>query len=790
MDQVESADVTQTASSALKSTSRGTALRLTLSLTAATLSGCAALIYQINWQRDLGLVVGVSHYATTAVILAFFVGFALGGWLAHTFVDRTRYPWTILVVLELCVAIYAPFSHYFFDLAKMAVVFFAPDPSQPTASLVLIRAVVASFVVLIPATCMGATLPAFYRAVTLSWSDLGNRVGLMGGFNTAGAVLGAVLTTFVLMGNMERTSQIWLGAFFNLASATIALFLAGTDRDRAASTDEGEATPARPELGSEPVNARFVAALALSGMASLGLEVAWNRLVYLSLDHTIYTFALTLAVYLAGFSGGLLMAAFAARRGWANETWIAACYAAAVLSTISGLYLFSNGFHVADVREALGYFSGAVLIATAILFLPSFFLGCAFAPTVTFVTRDFANVGRDTGLAHFANNLGSIFSIIVVGFVLLPYVSLTWVMVFCLAPLAAAGVLMTPVRATWSERPTAYRAVLGVVATLVVFSIPWNLYAGHTDKFYSEVVTLREDASGVWGLDRTRPNHYVLRLNGYYENHVRFPPSATVQADYLIPALFVDDIKKVYMSGMGLGIGAAEVLRMKEVERFDAAEISPKAIHIAEEVWAQEPNANFFEDPRFRLIEEDARIFLESTREKYDVVISGTNRIFYAGSTNLYSIEYWRMVREHLRPGGVLLQWLPLYSSFSAKSLVATFREVFPNAPIIGFGSYVYMIGFSDTPMVSIERFRSGFRRAPRLRTAFRSPEHAFASVVAIGEVNAPLNRDALPVCEYSFRGFEAREHQFAAIFGEPRPWTAEGPPPSVRPAQESSGWN
>jgi spermidine synthase len=747
----------------------------------ALLSGAASIVYQINWQRELTFVFGVSHFATTTIILGFFLGFALGAWLASRLVDRGLSAALVVAGLEGTVAVYAWLATPAFTVVRRLAMQLAPPAQASLASVTVTRVLLATLAVIAPTVCMGATIPAFLKAALRRPESRGRVTGIIAGVNTAGALLGALVTTFVLMGTVRGSVQVHLASGLNALACLIAV---------AVHLRRPASPPGSPEAPSEAVmetatgrrsDRRLLAAYALSGAAGLGLELEWNRIVYMCLDHTVYTFALTLTTYLVGYSlGALASSRWVGRRPVSRNT-VALLMLASLVTTVLGFRLYHAGLHVHGLQASLGYFPAAALVAAAILLLPTACMGAAMPLVFHLVTRDLATLGADAGHAQLVNNAGSVVAVLLVGFALVPSTSAYLVSLFCCALLAIGFLLLIqPKGSTRVRRLLAYGGA-AFAAVVVLQSLPVGLHDGHVRQFYRHPVALREDASGLWGLDQPSAHLVVLRLNGYYENHVPLIPQRSIQGDFLIPAMFKPRLGSVYMVGLGLGIGAFELLRLSDVERFEAAELSPEAERLARWVWGQ-IGGSFFDDSRFRVVREDGRAYLESSSRSYDVVISGTNRIFYAGSTHLYSVEYWAMVKEHLAPGGVLLQWLPIYSRQSSASLLASFRTVFPDPLVVRYTSYVYLLGFKDGPPADLRSMvGASFARAPEIlgTTELANPEMLLGRLMRVSRnfdrEAAVINHDDLPVCEYSFRGFESDDAAVAGNLAE-RLWLEPWP--------------
>ncbi|MFT3707834.1 MAG: hypothetical protein QM817_09270 [Archangium sp.] len=722
-------------------------------------SGVASLAYQINWQRSLSLIFGVSHFATTTVVLGFFLGFALGAEVARRFADRVH-PFLLMAVLEGTVALYALISPLIFAGIKGVSTALAPPGLAGTGALLATRLTLATLAVAIPTICMGSTVPVFLKACARLPGGTGAHAALLSGINTAGAVTGSLVTTFVLMGQVASSTQVHLAAVLNAAACAIALWQwRRTPMD--SKEDVSESAPPKVESrAGRPV----LIAYALSGAAGLGLELVWNRIVFMSLDHTIFTFALTLTVYLAAYALGSFASGLLAKRFPASRSLIGALMLASLVCAVIGIRAYSAGLHVGSLRPPLGYFPAATGVVIAFLFLPVFFMGLTMPLVLELAARDARSVGADVASAQLMNNLGSVAAIIVVGFVLVPLTNTRATVLVCLL-LLGVGVLLV----VWRDASRLRRVAFSVAVFAALAFVPVAIHQGHVDHAYSKLITLREDSSGLWGIDEPQDDARVLRLNGYYENHLPLPPKGSIQGDFLIPAMVKPEVSGVFMVGMGLGVGAYELLKLPEVKRFDTAELSAAAVELAKSSWAPF-GPSFFDDQRFHVVQEDGRAALEASTTPYDVVISGTNRVFYAGSTHLYSVDYWRIVKARLSPGGVFLQWLPTYSLDSTLSLLASFRAVFPDLVVLRYTNYVYMIGFKDgTPAPLDPVIDAAYARAPVVlgETALPTSRDFLGALWSVGPglaADVPTNRDDLPVCEYSFRGFEEEERD---ILGE-----------------------
>jgi len=734
----------------------------------ALCSGAAALVYQINWQRDLMAIVGASHFATTTIVFAYFLGFAVGAALGRRFVDRVPNIFVAIVALEATIGVFAWCAPWLFEQLRLLAGAAVPPLGEFSLTVVVARAMLSTLALFLPTVCMGATLPCFYKAGILVQERRGSRIGLITGLNTTGAVLGSLLTTFVLMGAVARPTQLQIASGLNFLAAGIGIVLLLGLRGRiGGDAPRADRPAAAPAAGDWRGDRRILGAYALSGAAGLALEIVWNRLAYMSLQHTIYTFAITLTVYLVAYALGSMVGAALLRVREPTRNGVALLQLLALLSTVAGFMIFRSGFVLGDLPTSFGYFGAATALVSVYVLPPSFFMGVAMPLVLQLVTRDLERLGRDTSHAQMLNNIGSLLAVFLVGFVLIPLTSLHLVSLFCLA-LLAGGVLLLFEPPALGALPR--RAAWGAAAAAMLLGLalyPSDLYRSFRETRYRNAVETLEDENGYWAVTRD-DTHLVLQLNGYYENSIRNPPTETLEGDFLVPAMLHPELRSAYMVGLGFGIGAYEILRLDEVERFVTAEISPASLVLARNTWNRF-GGGMFADARHTVVHEDGRIWLEHGDERFDLIISGTNRSFYPGSTHIYSVEYWELAKSRLAEGGIFFQWLPTYTPFSAAVLTKTFLTVFPDALLVrypGIFPATYLVGFRGGLPEDLEAHaREAFARDPGLLASTALPtRRALLEAVWIpryrklmNDPAIPVNRDDFPVVEYSFRGFESR---------------------------------
>ena len=148
-------------------------------------------------------------------------------------------------------------------------------------------------------------------------------------------------------------------------------------------------------------------------------------------------------------------------------------------------------------------------------------------------------------------------------------------------------------------------------------------------------------------------------------------------------ALMHPEPHSVLIVGFGAGVTAGSFVLHPSVERIVICEIEPLIPRMVAPFFSKENN-DVLHDPRVEIVYDDARHYILTTNEKFDVITSDPIHPWVKGAASLYTKEYFELVKAHLNPGGVVTQWVPLYQSIGGvvKSEIATFFDVFPNGTI------------------------------------------------------------------------------------------------------------
>jgi spermidine synthase len=669
--------------------------RLSLVALLYGISGALGLVYEVAFNKYLGYVFGATAYASSAVLVAFMGGLALGAWLASMIEPRIRRPLLAYGIAELAIGafcIFVPFT--FHALSNMYVNAVAKSPGS-LAMLSVLRAGMAVLVVLVPAGGMGATLPLLARFVQSEDPEHGKRrLARFYALNTFGGAVGSLVSAYVVIPALGLTWTMRSSASVSLSIGVVAVVLgwravyarAATTTQATDETDAADAaatTAKTPEAGIPFRDA--VVLSAGSGMLVFGCEVVMVHLLALVIGTSVYAFGLMLAIFLVCLSLGTPVATRLAKRFGAGAA--AFGFASAGIALLASLVVWDKlpGLFVLlgpVVRSWTGRELTRGLAATLALIVPVVAMGTTF-PLVLRAARA-ASVGADVGRLTVANTLGSIAGSIVAGFVVLPRLgSQRGLIAIAIAYLGFALL----------ARRHAGRAgglVTKLVAAGVVLAIllpRWDLarLTSGTNVYFDEgvvpqgtVESVHEDVhGGVTTVVRGSDGMRTLLTNGKFQgNDGR--EVADNRGFVHLPVVFAKQRKHGMVIGLGTGTSAG-TMAAYDFERIDIIELSPAIVDAARTVFA-EVNHHVMDDPRSRVMLDDGRNVLLTHKDKLDVVSIEISSVWFAGAANLYNKEFYELVALRLAPGGVLQQWFQLHHTNRriVAAEIASLRAVFP----------------------------------------------------------------------------------------------------------------
>ena len=662
---------------------------LALPAFALLLSGFASLTYQIVWVRRFAVVLGTTNAAVTLVLAMFLGGLGLGAVLAGRSGGRlgaARLGRRFLL-LEIGAAAFAAGLPLY--LAGTLPVLRLTDAGPGAHAL---TAVIASSFLLPAATLMGATLPTL-TALGRRLRDRGEgrAAGWLYAANTAGALIGSVAAARLLIPELGLNGSTLCGIAANLAAGILIHSRFG----RSPAPGPSGAVRA-PWFGTRALFP-FGGIAALSGFAAMAAEIGWARLAALLFGPTIYTFACVVASVILGVALGSAAAGrLGDRRGprfWlATVQLVGAASSAAVAWFGSGLVLGIGELIARNAEDVPHLLNLQFLGTAAVLLLPGLAFGATFPLAVAgaaAAANDSAQgAGRATGTIYATNAGGNVAGALAAGFFLIPWFGIEAALLAAVLAQLAAAFLASPRRLTLAL--AGGLAAFGFSAT---GSWDWEALSGGLYRVAPQMETSRhrdflrkgrlrflEQGESATVTVKEVAGELSLAIDGKVDA-TDGPDMLTQRMLAHLPLLLHPAPDSVFIVGHGSGVTAGSALR-HGVERVTAAEISPEVARASRLFEAS--NGAPREDPRFALLEVDARNLLLLSRDSYEVVISEPSNPWMSGVSPLFTVEFFELVRSRLAEGGLFCQWVHLYNlaEESLQTVVGGFTDVFPDTAL------------------------------------------------------------------------------------------------------------
>jgi spermidine synthase len=739
-------------------------------------SGCAALIYEVVWFHLLRLVIGASALSVAIVLAGFMGGMFLGSLLLSRVVPGRWPPLRIYATIEVSIGVIGLLMPIVVPAARNVYVgLFGYGPLG-----IALRAGVAGAMLLLPTALMGATLPAVARRYSGDSHGL-IALALLYGANTVGAVGGCLLTGFYLLPKWDVVVATAVAVALNFAVGAAALWL--SRRTEHGETDSNT-TPAPLAVGVRPTPYAAYAVAALSGLTALGGQVVWTRLLSLLFGGTTYTFAIILAVFLGGLGIGSLIAASAIRRGergyllaFCQFALVAAITYAAMM--IARVMPYTSTLRVVPVRTLQVLHTIhciEVILPAAILW------GMSFPLTLAVASSGRADTGRSSGDVYAANTLGAIIGALGVSLVGIPRwgTRFSQQVLVAISAVSAAIVYASLDRTEETDRQDSARPLppaLLALLTVVTVAIAIRLVPALPPLFQADgrYIWLYNPRDAVRYLGEGAASTVAVRES---DNHLRyFHVAGKVEASTdpmdlrtervlgHLSALVHPRPESVLVVGLGAGVTAGAFVVHPEVKRIVICEIEPRVLQAAR-FFAPE-NHSVLSDPRVEVINDDARHFLATTHEQFDVITSDPIHPWVRGNSVLFSREYYAIVKQRLKPGGLATQWVPLYETneTAIKIQMRTFMDAFPLGTVwntqAGHGGYdVVVLGQVEETHIDVADVQRRIDDNEQLRTSLSqvrvsSAVDLFASYsagapdLATWYRDTPVNRDMSLKLEY-----------------------------------------
>jgi spermidine synthase len=408
--------------------------RLALILFLFFISGALALIYQVVWGRMMMQIFGSTALAVGTVLAGFMAGLASGSWLAGRLADRSSNGLRLYGWLELGIALAALLAQFL--LHRMVTLYpalYALLDASPSV-VALVRFLFVFLMVLAPTALMGATLPVLTRSLVGEPGVLGNRLSSLYAVNTFGAVCGALLAGFYLLGRYGLHIPVYAAVAGNALVGAIAL---AVSLRRSPSAKETRPAPVHgvalaPEKPAASALHLVVFGLGLSGFTSFAYEIYWTRSLVFVLGNSTYAMSTMLCAFLTGIALGGFGVRYLLQRienkialfGWVQILLgLTSALALPVLFSIIEPRAVGQ-LLVDDSTQPLPLLLSGFAAACGVMLVPAILIGMTFPLVGQIVAREPDTTGTVIGRTYAINTLGNILGALLPALALLAWLGI------------------------------------------------------------------------------------------------------------------------------------------------------------------------------------------------------------------------------------------------------------------------------------------------------------------------------------------------------------------------------
>jgi predicted membrane-bound spermidine synthase len=557
----------------------------------------------------------------------------------------------------------------------------------------VLRFAVSFLILLFPTTAMGLTLPILLEDPLLRRQEFARSISLLYGANTLGAMAGALLGEMYLIRACGLFGVALTAACVCCGAAAMAWIAGGAGPANVVQTPSRFRL--RISLGAQPPWSLLLVSMG-AGAILLSLEVIWFRFLRLYVASTSTAFSVMLAVVLAGIGLGSIVSSLIPDRIMPRRQLLPVLLLLAASATLLAYLFFPTPVLSPNLPAFDSAFSQQVgLLSLALMFPVAFLSGVLLPAIVTCVHSEVIGRMHSTGLTILFNTIGAAFGPLLAGFVLLPRLGFQSSLMFCAAVYAGLAVL-TSQKQSWSLRRFSGIAVVSLSSAfiLILAIFPYHRDETHfanarrayevdgsvlfkkIEGVADTVQLLRRDLFG-------QPYYYRLVTNSYSMSGTLPRSQRYMRLFAYLPLALRPESENALLVGYGVGVTADAFTRDVRLKHLDIVDISKEVFDLADS-YTGPGYSNPLRDPRVTTFVQDGRFFLQTCPEHYDIITGEPPPLKTAGTVNLYTQQFFSLMKARLKDGGIASFWLPVYqlTTDETKAILRAFHNVFPNASV------------------------------------------------------------------------------------------------------------
>ena len=718
------------------------------------LTGFTFLLYEVSWNRLLSLVLGATVTASTVVLATFMAGFGAGAFFWGKIADKKSAMGPLLAALLLGIGLFSGINYLMFTNVVPEIYSSMTSGGTSLATVEFLVFLLAAALLFIPAFFMGGVFPLVSKLAVSSEAGMAKILGRLYAVETLGSTVGGLLTGFVLLGSLGQQGTILAAAIVNVL---LAGWLALAPSFRLASNDSSAPLVEKnTETKPNPLKNPALLGAFICGLSILSLQILWMRMFRIYLTNTSYTFALVSSVAIMGLFAG---SALFGRRQQALKKPVWSMFKTVLgvmVTTALGLVLLLNlpELLMFPFTSIMGSPVARVLVlpfvaALLIIFPPSLFSGYAFPLACRMYAGGTNNVSRDVGLVLMVNTLGAVIGPLAAAFILLPLLGATMSVVLIMSLLGVAALILLRRHGVTAGgeyyRNFLYATVAGLLL-VVVISPNWRILPPSFSRFDREILYYQESVEGTLAVGRdrtTRSRSKYTYVNNSAVIGSTYDAVKVVKMVGHFPFLLGLEGSEVLVIGFGIGVTTSAIASHPEVKSIECVELVPGLREAAK--YYRDLNHGIVDDPRLNIIPGDGRHYLQTSPRKYDLISCDPTHPML-GSGSLYTADYFQQCRDHLKPGGMVSQYLPLHKLRPEEFLgiIKTFESVFPHSTVWLGHYHAVLLGGLDPLQTDFEKWDANVKKLGKDQHFYVNAYHLAATLMLDGPAISQLGAQSL----------------------------------------------
>lgn len=661
------------------------------------LSGLTGLVYQVTWQKYLSIFLGSHAFATALVLGVFFLFLSIGYFAAGRYASSSRLMKNKLLlygVVELFIGLYALVSpnifHFLNDVLSIH--------TESEFTTVALGLTFASLFIGLPTFLMGATIPVLTLGLSKSAVESHRTHALIYGVNTIGAFAGCLLAGFWMIEAFGLPLTIMYTGLVNILIFVGTSVIARRAPDSFAGCPPAVDSPAAATpSSSSSVASSMTHSIAyiisfLSGFYVFALENLLIRMAGFAIGSSTYTYTIVVSAFILAIGLGSLFVAKLEK--WSPQVTLLGSQIALLVSGVVTYLLIPHWpelflrirLLIQPAHMNFYFYWFFMFILFLIVLVPFVFFMGMNLPLLFGQLRFTNSLNAVAGRLYSVNCMGSFLGAIIGGYLLFNYFDADTIFKFTCLCVAGSSILLLQ-QSTFRKRAQWSYFYYGATSIFTIFLItlphwqpsnftPAMYYLPNLDfksksyfdilsqvridkKKYNFVASYADPSTQVDIVDADGAR--VLFLNGKPDAVTNVDATTRALAALIPISISPNDIKNVFIVGLGAGLSTSIAAQFSEIQNIDVAEISSGVIRALPLFDSYNTNLTARQN-KYTLFNGDAYKVLKDSKKTYSIIISEPTHLWVSGVEKLFTYDFYQIAKSKLSERGLYVQWMPTFN--------------------------------------------------------------------------------------------------------------------------------